>query len=154
MKKIVITLFLIVGSMSMQAQELVWETNLEKASQVSMKTKKPLLLFFTGSDWCGWCIRLQKEVLKTPEFTAWAKENVILVELDFPRKTPQTPEMQKQNMELQQLFEVRGYPTVWFAKPSKKDGKVNLEKMGSTGYVAGGPANWLAIANPIVKSKK
>jgi protein disulfide-isomerase len=57
-------------------------------------------------------------------------------------------------MELQQLFEVRGYPTVWFAKPSKKDGKVNLEKMGSTGYVAGGPANWLAIANPIVKSKK
>jgi len=154
MKKLAITLFLIVGSMSLQAQELVWETNLEKATQVSMKTKKPLLLFFTGSDWCGWCIRLQKEVLKTPEFAAWAKENVVLVELDFPRRTPQQPEIQQQNMEMQQLFEVRGYPTVWFAKPTKKDGKVNLEKLGSTGYVAGGPANWIAAANPIVVAKK
>ena len=154
MKKILIALLLVVGSLTVQAQELTWETNLKKASEVSIKTKKPLLLFFTGSDWCGWCIRLQNEVLKKPEFAAWAKENVVLVELDFPRRTPQLPEIQQQNTELQQIFEVRGYPTVWFALPSaNKDGKMNLAKLGSTGYVAGGPEKWLESANQILGKK-
>ena len=154
MKKIILIAFLLIGATSLQAQELVWETNLEKASQVAMKTKKPLLLFFTGSDWCGWCIRLQNEVLKTPEFAAWAKQNVVLVELDFPRRTPQLPEIQKQNMELQQIFEVRGYPTIWISNPTKVDGKINLDKLGSTGYVAGGPSKWLEGANQILSQKK
>ena len=68
MKKIFLTLFLVLGSFTIQAQELTWETDINKAIEVSKKTKKPLLLFFTGSDWCGWCIRLQNEVLKKPEF--------------------------------------------------------------------------------------
>jgi len=154
MKKILITLLLVVGSITVGAQELKWETNLQKASEVSMKTKKPLLLFFTGSDWCGWCIRLQNEVLKTPDFAAWAKDNVVLVELDFPRRTPQQPEILAQNQELQQMFAVRGYPTIWFANPSKVDGKVNLDKLGSTGYVAGGPSKWLESAKQIMALKK
>jgi protein disulfide-isomerase len=153
MKKILIVALLILGAKTVQAQELKWETNMEQASQIAIKTKKPLLMFFTGSDWCGWCIRLQNEVLKKPEFAAWAKENVVLLELDYPRRTPQLPEIQKQNMELQQMFEVRGYPTIWLANPSKKDGKTNLEKLGSTGYVAGGPEKWLQTANQILKKK-
>ena len=154
MKKIVITLFLILGSLTIQAQELTWQTNINKAMEISKKSKKPLFLFFTGSDWCGWCIRLQKEVFKTPEFEKWAKNNVVLVELDFPRRTPQEPEIQKQNAELQQTFAVPGYPTVWFVNASKKDGKINLEKLGSTGYLAGGPSAWLANANQILGNKK
>lgn len=157
MKKIIIAFVLIMASATTQAQTakpLVWETNLEAATKVSLKTKKPLLLFFTGSDWCGWCIRLQNEVLKTPEFAAWAKDNVVLVELDFPRRTPQQPEIQKQNAELQQMFQVRGYPTVWFATPTKVDGKTNLAQLGSTGYVAGGPSKWLEGANQILANKK
>jgi protein disulfide-isomerase len=153
MKKILIVALLILGATTVEAQELKWETNMEQASQIAIKTKKPLLMFFTGSDWCGWCIRLQNEVLKKPEFAAWAKENVVLLELDYPRRTPQLPEIQKQNMELQQMFEVRGYPTIWLANPSKKDGKTNLEKLGSTGYVAGGPEKWLETANQILKKK-
>lgn len=137
---------------TVQAQELEWHTDIAKAVKVSEKSKKPLLMFFTGSDWCGWCIRLQKEVLKTPEFAKWAKENVILVELDFPRRTPQDPAIKQQNVELQQFFAVRGYPTVWFVNGSKdKAGKVSFEKLGSTGYVAGGPAAWLEGANKILK---
>ena len=154
MKKIIITLVFVLGTISLQAQELYWETNVNKAIEVSKKTKKPMLLFFTGSDWCGWCIRLQKEVFKTPEFEKWAKDNVVLVELDFPRRTPQEPEIQKQNAELQQTFAVQGYPTVWFVNASKKDGKINLEKLGSTGYLAGGPSAWLANANQILGNKK
>ena len=77
--------------MSMQAQEeLTWHTDMSKATDISIKENKPIFLFFTGSDWCGWCIRLQKEVFKTPEFIKWAKDNVVLVELDFPRKNNQT----------------------------------------------------------------
>lgn len=142
------------GAMAAQAQDIYWETSLQKAAEVSMKTKKPLLLFFTGSDWCGWCMRLQKEVLKTPEFANWAKDNAVLVELDFPRRTPQLPEIQQQNSELQQIFQVQGYPTVWFATPTKVDGKINLDKLGSTGYVAGGPSKWLEGANQIIARKK
>mgnify|MGYP000855252375 CR=1 FL=1 len=154
MKKIIITLVLVLGTLSMQAQELKWETNIDKAMEVSNKTKKPMLLFFTGSDWCGWCIRLQNEVLKTPEFAKWAKDNVVLVELDFPRRTPQDATIQQQNQGLQQAFQVRGYPTIWLVNGTKTEGKVNFEQLGSTGYVAGGPSAWLEAANQILKNKK
>ena len=151
MRKIFITLLLVVASTTIQAQEgLTWHTDMNQAVAVSTKELKPLFLFFTGSDWCGWCIRLQKEVFKTPEFITWAKDNVVLVELDFPRRTAQAEEIKKQNNELQQVFGVRGYPTVWFAKPTVKDGKTNLEQLGSTGYVAGGPTTWIAGANQII----
>ena len=126
MKKILITLLLVVGSYAVEAQELVWNNNLNKAMEISKKTKKPLLLFFTGSDWCGWCIRLQTEVFKKPEFAAWAKDNVVLVELDFPRRTALSPELTTQNNELQQFFAVQGYPTVWFVNATTNDGKVNF----------------------------
>ena len=151
MKKIIVALLLFAGSYAAEAQELVWETNVTKAMAISNETKKPLLLFFTGSDWCGWCIRLQKEVLKTPEFALWAKENVVLVELDFPRRTPQSPEIKKQNEELQMAFGIQGFPTIILANATTKEGKVNFEGIGSTGYVAGGPTAWLTVANGFLK---
>ena len=151
MKKLVITLFIALLSFSIQGQEgQVWHTDIDKAIAISTKEQKPMFLFFTGSDWCGWCIRLQKEVFKTPEFTSWAKEKVVLVELDFPRRTPQDPEIQKRNANLQQIFGVQGYPTVWFAKPTIKNNTNDLEQLGSTGYLAGGPTAWIENANTII----
>lgn len=155
MKKVLIIAFLFLTSVSMQAQEeLTWHTDMSKATDISIKENKPLFLFFTGSDWCGWCIRLQKEVFKTPEFVKWAKENVVLVELDFPRKNNQTDAVKSQNAQLQQQLQVRGYPTVWFVNAAKtEDAKVNLSALGSTGYVAGGPQTWIDGANQIIKKK-
>ncbi|MBV2196679.1 thioredoxin family protein [Flavobacterium sp. UBA6195] len=155
MKKILVIAFLVITSVSIQAQEgLTWHTDMSKATDISIKEKKPLFLFFTGSDWCGWCIRLQKEVFKTPEFVKWAKDNVVLVELDFPRKNNQTDAVKMQNAQLQQQLQVRGYPTVWFVSASKSNkNKVNLSALGSTGYIAGGPAAWLEGANQILKKK-
>jgi thioredoxin-related protein len=153
MKKIILVAFFFIGISISQAQELKWYTDVKEAVKVSKKKKKPLLLFFTGSDWCGWCIRLQNEVLKTPEFSNWAKKSVVLVELDYPRRAPQSEEIKKQNSELQQAFGIQGYPTVYFANATvNKEGKVNFEGLGSTGYVAGGAAAWLAVADPFVKS--
>ena len=155
MKKILLIAFLTLTSMSMQAQEeLTWHTDMSKATDISIKENKPMFLFFTGSDWCGWCIRLQKEVFKTPEFIKWAKDNVVLVELDFPRKNNQTEEIKLQNAQLQQQLQVRGYPTVWFVSAAKTaEAKINLNALGSTGYVAGGPQAWLSGANQIIQKK-
>lgn len=150
MKKIYLIAVFCIGLLSVQAQELKWHNDVKEAIAIGNQENKPLLMFFTGSDWCGWCIRLQKEVLKTPEFTKWAKDNVVLVELDYPRNVPQTPEIKKQNFELQNAFGVQGFPTVYFATAATKDGKVNFQGLGKTGYVAGGPAAWLEVANGIL----
>jgi protein disulfide-isomerase len=156
MKKILLTLFVVLGSLTIQAQETIeWHTDIKKAVKLSEETGKPLLLFFTGSDWCGWCIRLQKEVLKTPNFEKWAKENVILVELDFPRRTEQSLELKQQNAKLNQFFKVRGYPTIWFTNGSEDStGKINFEALGSVGYVAGGSLEWIKKADLILDAKK
>ena len=151
MKKISILFVLFFGMQLVQSQELKWHTDVKEAIAIGNKEKKPLMMFFTGSDWCGWCIRLQKEVLLTPEFATWAKANVILVELDYPRRTAQTPEVKQQNGELQQAFGIQGFPTIYFATAKNIDGKVNFEGLGSTGYVAGGASAWLAVANGILK---
>jgi len=153
MKKVFLIVLVVMGSLAIQAQELKWETDINKAISLSNKTKKPMLLFFTGSDWCGWCIRLQKEVLKTPEFVTWAKKNVVLVELDYPRSKPQSDVIKNQNNGLQQIFGIQGFPTIYFATAKVKGGKPSYTGIGSTGYVAGGPKAWLEVADGILKQK-
>ena len=158
MKKILFVAILSFMVFTTNAQELTWHTDMNKATELSLKKKKPLMLFFTGSDWCGWCIKLQKEVFYTDEFKKWANDNVILVELDFPKRKQLDDKTKMQNYELQQTFQVRGYPTVWFVNPEKskdkEDKKINLAAIGSTGYVHGGSVKWIEGANTILSSKK
>lgn len=144
--------FLVFFSFHTKAQELVWETDLTKAINISKVENKPLMLFFTGSDWCGWCIKLQKEVFKTPEFSKWANENVVLVELDFPRRKELSAEMKSQNEQMKQMFQIRGYPTVWLVQPEEVDGKVNFRQLGKSGYVSGGPSAWITAIEPAFKN--
>ncbi len=137
-----------------QAEGDVWETDLNKAIGLSYETKKPIMLFFTGSDWCGWCIRLQNEVFRTETFTKWAKENVILVELDYPRKKEQPQTIKDQNKQLQQMFAVQGYPTCHFVMPTPTDdGRINLASLGQNGYMAGGPDAWIAKVTEFLPKK-
>lgn len=123
----------------------VWLTDFTEAAKLSQKTKKPIVVNFTGSDWCGWCKVLKREVFDKPEFKKWAKKNVILLEADFPRKTKLPSELKLQNYALQKVFAVRGYPTVWmFNVGEGKDPKKNITPLGKTGYVRGGPEKWIA----------
>ncbi len=144
------------GSVNAQEKGLKWETDMMKAVNTSIEKEKPLLLFFTGSDWCGWCKRLQREVFFTPEFQKWATENVVLMELDYPRRTPIAEDLKKQNGELQRMFGVRGYPTIWFVTPTlnKETNQVNFAQIGKTGYVAGGPSAWIGTAEGILAKKE
>ncbi len=153
MKKTILFFLFVIATCGVQAQELVWRNNLNEALKISEETKKPLMLFFTGSDWCGWCMRLQSEVFKKTEFATWANDHVVLVEVDFPRRKALPPELQSQNNELQQFFGISGYPTVWFVNATKNNDKIAFNKLGSTGYVAGGPTVWLNTANEILKQK-
>ena len=144
-------LFLSFISTSISQEKVVWHQDLKEAFEVSQKENKPLMLFFTGSDWCGWCVRLQKEVFFQPEFIKWAEQNVVLVELDFPRRKAQSNAIKSQNAQLQQQFQVRGYPTIWFVtSATNSSGQVNLSQLGKTGYVKGGPAAWISSANGIL----
>ncbi len=122
-----------------------WEVSLDKAYALSKKTGKPILANFTGSDWCGWCMRLKRDVFVTQQFKEWAKANVILLELDFPRRSQVPAEIKQQNAGLAQAFGVRGYPTLWVFTISKdpKTGKSAIQGLAKTGYVAGGPGAWI-----------
>lgn len=155
MKNFLIAIALFLGVQA-QAQEggsnLEWNTDLVTAVDKAIAQNKPLFLFFTGSDWCGWCKRLQAEVFFKPEFEKWAKENVVLLELDFPRRTEQSQALREQNMNIQRMFGVRGYPTIWFVTPTKNGTEINFGKIGSTGYVQGGPDAWIAEAQRILTS--
>lgn len=154
MKKLIsiLLLFLTINAFA-QEGGLDWHTDVNKAIELSIESEKPLFMFFTGSDWCGWCIRLQKEVFFKPDFVKWAKENLILVELDFPRRKKLDESLKQQNDNLRQMFAVRGYPTGWFVVPEIEDKKVNFKRLGSQGYVAGGPTNWINGANKILSKK-
>ena len=88
-----------------------WYTDLDEAKAVAAKENKPLLVDFTGSDWCGYCIKLHAEVFDKPEFEEFAK-NYVLVELDFPNKKPQPAEEKAKNKATQTKFGVSGFPTV------------------------------------------
>ena len=74
-----------------------WLNDYKKAQEQAKAGNKILLLNFTGSDWCGWCIKFDKEVLSQPQFKEFAHNNLVLVELDFPRAKAQSTELRKQN---------------------------------------------------------
>ncbi|MBK8956772.1 MAG: thioredoxin family protein [Saprospiraceae bacterium] len=113
-----------------------WLVSLDEAYAQSKKTGKPILANFTGSDWCGWCKRLSAAVFVKDEFKSWAKKNVILLELDFPRSFAVPDNIRDQNYSLQQSFGVRGYPTVWLfdIDKDKKTNQYSFNALGKTGY--------------------
>ena len=94
------------------AAESGWLSDYKKAQQEAKTSNKFLLLDFTGSDWCGWCKRLEKEILSQSQFENYARENLVLLEVDFPRAKPQSPELRKQNQELAQQYQIEGFPTI------------------------------------------
>ena len=119
--------------------ELNWYTDLDKANEVSKESGKPIFGFFTGSDWCGWCHKLEREVFSKDAFVEWANNEVVLLELDFPRKKKLPAELSKQNRELQQAFKVTGYPTIWifFAEKDPITAHYDLTALGKLGYPSG-----------------
>lgn len=144
MRHLATALLLLTALAGASAQDGAWSTDYPASVAAATKAGKPLLLDFTGSDWCGWCIKLRKEVFDTPAFAAWAKDRVVLVEIDFPNGKPQSDAVKRQNEELQQRFRIEGYPTIILLDPTGK------KVLGQMGYQQGGPAPWTAAADEII----
>jgi thioredoxin-related protein len=109
-----------------------WLDDLEKAKVQAKAENKRILLDFTGSDWCGWCKKLDAEVFSQQEFKDYAAKKLVLVEVDFPHGFKLPEATQKQNNELQKKFQIQGYPTIIITSPSGN-------KKGQLGYMEGGP---------------
>ena len=110
-----------------------WKTDLNEAAAEAKANNRMLLLNFSGSDWCGWCKRLDAEVFSQEEFQAYANENLVPLLADFPRRGDQSDELKAQNRRLQDHFRIEGFPTLLLFN---SDG----EMIGRLGYQPGGPA--------------
>jgi protein disulfide-isomerase len=113
-----------------------WLVDLDEAYEISVKEKKPILANFTGSDWCGWCKKLDADVFSKPAFQEWAKKNVVLLELDFPRRFQIPEKNRRQNAAMGQALGITGYPTVWVLNLTKDEtkGQFQVNGLGKTGY--------------------
>ena len=132
MKKFLVCL-LTVFTVGLFAQGLQWQQNYDEALRLSKESGKPVFAFFTGSDWCGWCIKLDREILSKRDMVKYLNDNFILFKADFPRRNPPPKEVMMKNRALMAKFGVRGYPTIIITDASGN-------AMGKTGYMKGGPA--------------
>ena len=126
--------------------EANWLTDYEAAKAKAKSDNKLVLLEFTGSDWCGYCKRMQAEIFSKPQFQDYAAKNLILVELDFPRTKPQSDTVRKQNMHLASEYDIEGFPTTIVLSP---DGK---RVANFFGYLEGGPEPLIAALEKLRKS--
>jgi thioredoxin-related protein len=163
MKRLILIAFLSISYSVLFGQtesKLTWYTDVTKANEISTATQRPIFAFFTGSDWCGWCKKLEHDVFSKEEFIRWADKNVVLLELDFPRKKTLPGELIQQNYSLQQFFKVQGYPTIWmfFAAKDSKTNKIMVNALGQLGYPSGAEEGneqikFLQNANSILAKK-
>ena len=146
MKKLAITVLALCVGTSLFASS-GWTTDMDKAMKLSAKTGKPILADFSGSDWCGWCMKLDREVFSQKIFKDFAKDNLILVLLDFPRSKVIPANVKKQNRALAAKYGIRGYPTVLLL-----DSKGNV--LLKTGYRRGGPQKYVDFLKSKMPAKK
>lgn len=147
MKKMTVFLFALCIGLSTFAAGKGWLTNIDEAMKLSEKTGKPILADFSGSDWCGWCIKLDDEVFSKKEFKDFAKDNLILLLVDFPSRKKISRVQLSHNKKLAKKYKIRGYPTVLLLDSK---GKVIFK----TGYRRGGAKKYVAMLKSKLPPKK
>ena len=126
------------------AAKLGWLTSYEQAEQKAKADNKLLLLDFTGSDWCGWCMKIDQEIFSKPAFKEYAAKHLVLLEIDFPMKRQVPAAVKAQNNKLAEKYQIQGFPTIIVLNGSGK-------KVGELGYVEGGPSAFIAQLETIPK---
>jgi len=112
MKRLLVGLLTLSTILSAGAEELEWLTDVPAALAKAKAENKIVFMDFTGSDWCGWCMKLKSDVFSQPQFTAFARANFVMVELDYPHSKPQSDALKEANAALATQYDVHGYPTV------------------------------------------
>jgi len=124
-----------------------WLTDINQAKKEAAEKNLPILADFSGSDWCGWCIKLDKEVFSQKEFKAFAKDRVVLFLADFPRAKELTADLKMQNEQLRKAYAVEGFPTVLLLDAG---GKV----IARTGYRKGGAGAYVDHLKDLLKTTR
>jgi protein disulfide-isomerase len=129
-----IALLLVTGWTAWQASaaEQAWLTDFAKAQAQAKAEHKLILMDFNGSDWCPPCKALKKNVFSSPEFLEYAKKNLVLVDVDFPRQKKLSPEQTAANEALSKKFDVEGFPTVVILDSTGKELKKDAGYDGQT----------------------
>ncbi len=140
-------IIIILGSIGyIYSDKSIWMHDFEAAKAKAAEEGKPIFINFTGSDWCSWCIQLEKEVFSQKAFKDYAKGNLVLVEIDFPEKKEQTAELKAQNKKLDKEYGVEGkYPHLYLLDAS---GKKLTEDIG---YREGGPVAYVEHLKSLLK---
>jgi len=125
------------------ASDGAWLTDFEQAKKESAKRNVPILADFSGSDWCGWCIRLDKEVFSTKAFKEYAKKSLVLFVADFPRGKDQPKKLAAQNSGLAATYAVQGFPTVLLLDAKGRE-------LARTGYRRGGVDSYVEHLSELV----
>ncbi|MBZ4041579.1 MULTISPECIES: thioredoxin family protein [Flavobacterium] len=146
MIKKILLLILFLGSLTFQAQNIVWKTTMEAAITASNEENKPMLIFFTSS---SAPTNLQNEVFKTPDFAVWSRDNVILVKLDLSDINASDAD-KEQNVKLKNAFGVQDLPEVCFANASIRKSKTTFQALGKIGYKPGGAKAWISESDAIL----
>jgi len=133
MRRLIFLLTMLVTRWTALGDQLEWFTDAQAAVDKARLENKAVLLDFTGSDWCGWCMKLKSEVFDQPEFAQYARANLVLVEVDFPRHKSLDPAQKQANDRLAAAFGIEGFPTIILLNQ-------NGQMIGRTGYRPGGPS--------------
>lgn len=124
-----------------------WTSDFAAAKKEAAESKKDLLIDFTGSDWCGWCIKLNKEVFSHQAFKDASKDKFVLVELDFPNdKSKLSEETQAQNKQLSEVYGIEGFPTILLTDAEGRP-------FATTGYQEGGAENYVKHLDELLAKK-
>ena len=144
----VVAAAIMAGACALQAGEGSpgWITDFEAAKKQATELKRPILADFSGSDWCGWCIRLDKEVFSQKAFQAYAATNLVLFLADFPARKPQPETLAAQNKKLAEQYRIEGYPTVLLLDASGKE-------LARTGYQRGGAEAYVEHVKGLLKTQ-
>ncbi len=118
----------------------LWSTDYQASIAAAASAKKPILLEFTGSDWCPPCMKQNKDVFEQAAFEDYAKDKLMLVKLDFPRRKEQAPEIKESNQQLAAQYAVQGFPTIILLSP---DGKELAREVGYKGGGVPGFIEWV-----------
>src|ERR1700704_5533750 len=113
-----VAVLLFSGATAFAAAPEGWTEDYAKALEQAKTEHKKVLLDFTGSDWCSWCKKIDKEVFETQKFKDYAAKHLVLVKVDFPRSTPQSAEIKKQNATLKAKHKISGFPTLMVVSSS------------------------------------
>lgn len=124
--------------------KLGWLTDMKQAREQAKSDNKLILVDFTGSDWCSYCIQLDREVFSKSEFKEYAEKNLVLLEVDFPKRKELSAAQKAHNLELAEKYGIQGFPTIVVLS---SDGK----KIGELGYMPGGPSAFLAELDKLRK---